>query len=130
MPHVLVGGLLVVALLGLSGCQKLKIEKDYTIPVMGTQECGASAPTYNQKVEATMKATGLINAYLVLDDNLEAVRKAVEIGKPVPADLVLDSKLSAEDITLNGTVPAKKAFTVVMYSLNKPVTVKVTILGK
>jgi hypothetical protein len=130
MPHVLVGGLLVVALLGLSGCQKLKMEKEFSLDALGYQEYGASGPTYNQKVEATLKASGPINAYLVLDDNLEVAKKAAMAGKAAPAEAVLDSKMGADDITLNGAIPAKKAFTVVMFSPNKAVTVKVTILGK
>jgi len=128
--HVLAGGLLVGALLCLGGCQKLKVEKEFILGPQGWQEFGVSGPTYNQKVEATLKSNFPLNAYLVLDDNIPAVKTAVEGHKPVPADIVLDSKENAADIILNGNIPAKKPFTVLMYSPTRGLKVQATILGK
>lgn len=128
--HVVASGLLVGALLGLAGCQKLKVEKEFIIGPQGWQEVGVSGPTYNQKVEATLKANFPLNAYLVLDDNIPAVKEAVENRKPLAAGLALDSKENLAEPTLNGDIPAKKAFTVLMYSPSRALKGTVTILGK
>jgi hypothetical protein len=121
--------LLAAALLALTGCQKFSLDKEYELDVGSDQTVEVDPPSHEQKVVVTVSSPGVpVTSYLVLKKDVEAARRALETRK-APADY-LARKESAEEATLEGTIPAKNGYAVVIGGVNKKAKVRVKINAK
>jgi hypothetical protein len=124
-------GLGLLCLVG-AGChgQRLDSESTMTVGPGEVQSKIVDAPSADQQVTATVSSPGApVSAYLLLEKNRQAAQDALLSGKK-PAN-VLDGKDKTEDATLQGKVPAKEEFAVVVSnSGGKSATVKVKITGR
>jgi hypothetical protein len=103
-----------IALIALSGCQKVKVEKTATIEPANYYELTVDPPRSEQKVSVTVTpSNGPVSAYLIKADGVLKVRSALEQrGKEPPAELVFGKHVSTtkEEFTFEGTVPAKTEY--------------------
>jgi hypothetical protein len=125
----LAGCLLAAWLLTLVGCQKLRDERTVTIdPPGGSHRITYSGPRSEQKVSVEVSSTGTpVDVYLVLAKDQAEAEKSIETRKP-PAN-VLDRKEKTTEATLEGTIPAKEDFCVLIYA-TEAATVKVLTKSK
>ena len=122
--------LVTLGLVG-AGCkQRLNSESTLTVGPGEVQSKIVDAPRADQQVTVTVSSPGApVSAYLVLEKNRQAAQDALLSGK-APAN-VLDGKDKTEDATLQGTVPAKEEFAVLVNNGgSKPAQVKVKITGR
>ena len=122
--------LVVLCLLGLGCKQRLNSESTLNVGPGEVQSKIVDAPRADQQVTVTVSSPGApVSAYLVLEKNRQAAQEALLNGK-TPAN-VLDGKDRTEDATLQGTVPAREEFAVLVSNAgSKSAAVKVKIIGR
>ncbi len=116
--------------LALAGCkQRLNEEHTMALEPGMTKSLQIDAPTGAQKVTVTVASPGVpVRAYLVLEKDRTAAEDALVAGKK-PASALAATE--GDQGTLEGTVPAKEAYAVVVSNgSGKPAQVKVTIKGQ
>jgi len=123
------GSLLVLALS--SGCQRLNDERTVTLDGSEAYKLVEyDAPRSEQKVTVTVSSPGTpISAYLVTEgDKAGAMDALLQDRAPASA---LDRKEKSEAIPLQGTVPAKTAFALLLKGTpGKKAEVKVKTVGR
>jgi hypothetical protein len=124
------GCLLVLVLLGSSGCQRLNHEATVQVEPTGVQSTIISAPRSDQKVAVDVSSPGApVNVYVVLEKDEEAARDA--LGRQQKPANVLAGKEKVEQDTLETTIPAGKGFAVLLGSAsNKTAQVKLKVTGR
>jgi hypothetical protein len=127
---LLVAGVLLLA----GGCQKVTLDKEITLKPEEMPKFLFDAPAYQQKVTVTItpKDAG-VSAYLFKDSNTDAVEKALNADKEPAADLLLASQVGKKDpepYTIEATVPAKTAYTLLVRAAAKTTGVKIKLVGK
>ena len=127
---------LLVPLVGLclpflAGCQRMAYEKSFTIekelPYHETEFKGAKS---EQKVKVTATGSEPVSIYLILSDNREQAINALCKGrKPLRS---LAGEEGMKDATLEGTIPAGKAFVVLILPADpgKETEVKLDVKGQ
>lgn len=135
MRTCLLTGVMVLLVLT-AGCQRLNHEKEIDLEQFTVYKAMFDAPTYNQKVTATIEPKdSAVSAYLVTDANLKAVEKALQENTAPDAKLALAQKTAKrgdpkENFTIEASVPAKTAFALVLYTPQKNTKVKFKVVGK
>jgi hypothetical protein len=116
-----------------AGCQRLNFDETFTVDAQGAVARGFTAPRYAQKVTVTVTPTGgPVSAYLVKDPDGKYVDTLNAHNKP-PADEVIGSKESldkAETYSFEANVPAKTAYTLVVYAEKGKAEVRVQVVGR
>src|SRR5271157_5909354 len=117
MERKLLGCLLALGLLGGSGCQRLNDERTVTFDDNNISSITYDGPIWmSEKVSVHVSSPGApVTVYLVLEKDYAATEAAVrneEKGKPPTA--FLDKKENIEDGSVEGTVPAKSKFAIIV----------------
>jgi hypothetical protein len=111
--------------LGVSGCQKLNVEKSYKMNPGEVQILVVDAPSRDQDVAVAITSSGSVDVYIAKEaDANEANDKIVPPKNPIASK----QKVEGKD-TLSAKVPAKTAYGVVLLNAQKKntdVTVKLT----
>jgi hypothetical protein len=120
--------LLVFALLALTGCgAQLKYDKTTTLDELGLETIYFDEPVV-EKATVKLKSPGVeINAYLVLQSNLESAQRALRRGEQ-PKD-IMTKKEKFEETTLEAA-PGKKPFALILTGRGKRAEVSVQATGK
>ncbi|HYT92507.1 MAG TPA: hypothetical protein VEL76_27575 [Gemmataceae bacterium] len=122
---------LTILLVGTSGCQRLEHEGTYPMKMGEIQGIQISAPRGDQKVTVDVSASPApIDVYVVLEDNRAAVTDKLHGYKEPDAGHILASKKKVDTGTLETTIPAGKAFSVILAGATKKTDVKVKIKGQ
>ena len=110
------GWLLAAALLIPAGCQKLSDEKTADIgPEGGLYSLRYEGPRGKELVRVEVSSAGApVDVYLVLEKDVAAAERSLA-AKQSPAE-VLDKKEKATEATLEGAIPGKQAFRVLIHS--------------
>src|SRR5205823_1866650 len=113
-----------------AGCQRLNHEGTYPIDPGIVQAVEITPPAGEQKVTVDVQASpGSIDVYVVLADNVAAVKeKLLNYKKPDASELKV-SKEKMESGTLETTIPSGKAFAVILAGAKKKTEVKLKIKG-
>jgi hypothetical protein len=120
--------LLALALLALAGCgARLEYDKNITVKPLGVERIYWDEPLV-EKATVKIKSPGVtVNAYLVLQSNLDAADRALDAGK-APKE-VLASAEKTEEKTFE-IAPGKKPFALLLASTGKRAEVSVKVSGK
>jgi hypothetical protein len=130
---------LCVAVLGWSagalGCQRLDYDKTLTIKPGELQKIYIDPPGRDQKltVEVSIVPPGApVGAWVVLDENLDAVVGDLKNGLPPGEGKVLAGKERIESATLETVIPAGKNFAVLLRASRegKETVVRVKVTGR
>ena len=125
-------GLLALLGLGGAGChgQRLDSESTMTVAPGEVKSKIVDAPRADQQVTVTVSSLGApVTACVVLEKNRQAAEDALQSGKSPPNTLFGVAK--GEDATLQGTVPAKEEYAVLVSNAgSKAAQVKVRITGR
>jgi len=135
--HALRGGLFALGLVAMLGCQKLHQETTLSLEPGDTKVLHIDGPKGEQKVNVVATSAGApVDVYVILSDTAEAAAKLAEDKSLASGGKLtesLASKLSAEEANLDVTVPAKKAFAVLVVNpinAKKKAEVKLKVTGK
>src|SRR4051812_35674684 len=105
-------GVLVVALAGLPGCQRISQERKQTLGPGDVKSLLIDAPRYAQKIKVEVASPGVpVDAYVVFDEHAQKAQDAL-LGNQKPAD-VLAGKEKVEKAELEASIPAGKAYAVI-----------------
>jgi hypothetical protein len=125
---------LIAPALLVAGCQKLADERTVKVAPMDIYKISFSAPSYKQKVTATVAPEGAaVSAYLVKDSDVEAVEKALNAEKEPEGAPLLSGKVSKGDpetYTLEAEAPAGTAYTLILKGGAKQAEVKLKVVGR
>jgi hypothetical protein len=125
--------LVFAVLLTAGGCQRLNREDTYTLKPFEPLKVTYSPPAYEQKVTLTIKpVSAAVSAYLIKATDLPAVEKSLDAEKEPASNIVLAGKTTkgaAETYTIEGTVPAKVEYVLVLRS-HKDTEVTVKTVGR
>jgi hypothetical protein len=120
-------GLLAVALLTLTGCgAKLNYSKVITVQPGGTERIMFDLPLVDKATITIKSPGGAVDAYVVLESNVEAALRALEAGKE-PDAMTKGLKTDGKQMDF---APGKKAFVLILVSAGKKVEVDVKAEGK
>jgi hypothetical protein len=123
--------LALLLLAALAGCQKVNVEKTWTIEAGGLQELTIDAPNSDQKVKVVATSTeSPISVYVILDKDEQAARKSLEHQNDPDKALLLGTAPKAKEVTVEATVPAKNGYRVIVGFPTKKTEVKVTVTAK
>jgi hypothetical protein len=135
--HALRGGLFALGLVVLTGCQKLNQETTLPLKPGETKAFHIDAPRGEQKVHVAATSAGApVDVYVILSDTPEAAIKLAEDKALASGGQLTDSlasKANSEEATLDVTIPAKKAFAVLVVNsihAKKDAEVKLKVTGK
>jgi hypothetical protein len=135
--HALRGVCFALGLLVLLGCQKLHQESTLSLEPGETKVLHIDGPRGEQKVNVAATAAGSpVDIYVILAETPEgAIKLATDKGLATGGTLAdaLASKPAAEEAILDVTIPAKKAFAVVVvnpFKAAKKTEVKLKVTGK
>jgi hypothetical protein len=125
--------LAVAACLLSAGCRlQQRLDRTLTVSVSPGEVKSqiVDAPATDQQVTVTASSPGVpVSVYLVLGKDQKAAEDGLLNSKPVAN--ALDGKEKTEQVTLQGKVPAKNEFAVVLWNPGlKPAAVKLTISGR
>ncbi len=119
----------MLAVLGLAGCQPIKVEKTISIFGGGVEALIFDAPRYQQKLNVQVNSPGApVSVYLVLESDMDQARQEMERGKTPPSSLA--GKGGAEEITLEATVPSGKAYALLIRADKMKAEAKVKLTGR
>ncbi len=116
----------VFAVLVSAGCKpKLHIERPYDMDAGTSREIQVDPPSGEQKIKVAFTSTaGPVSVFVLQDDQLGDKKDDLDPDK-IPAAAVL-GKEKGKDGTITATVPAKKAYRVIIFTDKKTsVTVKI-----
>ena len=124
-------GMLVLGTL-LSGCQPFKLERTIDMPTKHVHRIDIDAPGREQHIHVTVDSNGVpINVYIVLDEHATVVADTLQKDSAkVDTNMVLASQEGKANPELQATIPAKKAFSVMLAHPDKNTTVELKIIGK
>ena len=114
----------------LAGCQQTIYDKTASLEIGLVQQIKVEAPNREQKVKVEFSSPGVpIDVWVLLQANEAAVKeKLLAHKRPADADL-LAAREGADSGTLEATVPAGKAYEVMVSGARKKTDVKVRITG-
>jgi hypothetical protein len=114
-----------------SGCGKFKHEATYSMDPGDIKLVNVDAPRGEQKVTVEISSPGApVDVWLVLEDHYDAVSKKVNAGVHPDAATVVASKVQLASGTLQGIIPAGKAYKVVITGARKKTDVTVKVTGE
>jgi hypothetical protein len=114
-----------------AGCQKLNYDRSVSLASSEVQSILIDAPKRDQKVTVAIASPGVpINAYLVLEQNKDAVQEKLLNQKKPDAGKILASVEKSQDGTLEATVPGGSSFAVVIGGAAKNTQVQVKVTGR
>jgi hypothetical protein len=122
--------LLLLALLA-AGCQRLNYDETVTIPTHSVKAVLFSAPKYAQKVTVTITPKGgAVNAYLVKDPDGK-YEDPNPTSKPKADEILAEKETDkAEAFTFEANIPAKTAYTLLLYTEKDKAEVRVQVVGR
>jgi hypothetical protein len=119
----------VLAAALLSGCQRLNYESSAKVPPFGVHRIEFDPPKYAQKITIETHSPGSpVSVYLVRQEDSDAAQDQLDKDKTPSASLA--GKDKSEDITLEATVPAKTAFSLLIRADKKSAEVRVKVTGR
>jgi hypothetical protein len=102
----------------LAGCQRLSYEKEHKLEGFAVKTIEFDAPRYEQKLALEVKSPGApVSVYVVKKDVADKAETTIMSGKAPEG--ALGGKDKTEDATVDVTVPANTAFTVILYNTQK-----------
>jgi hypothetical protein len=122
-------GFSTLALVLVSGCQKLKAEGEVSLGPGDVLIKVVEGPKSNQKVKVDVNASAPVDVYLVLLKEPDVEDKLVNKNKLPDQEYTLAQEKQVETTTLEGTVPAKTNFGVLFRGAKKSATVKYKMAG-
>ena len=129
--HVKSGFALVILGLFAAGCQKLDVEKTYTIGVGDVEVLQIDGPSKQQKVTVTVTTTFPVNVHIVPESEHNAAMSALPLNKKLDPSQVLGSMEKMETgMSVEGTVPAKAGYSVIVSGATKKTEVTLKITGR
>ncbi len=122
--------LLTLVVLSLAGCnRRLSFERTLSMGPGDVSSFVVDAPRGEQKVVVTFTCDNSpVDVYLALEPDLEAASKAIRDFKAPTA--ILAKQMKAKEGSLEATIPAKKAFGLIVASPIRDSTVQIKIAGK
>ena len=112
-----------------TGCQRLNDERTVSVSFADIHVIEYDSPRYDQKLTIEVRSPGApVTVYLVLKENSEAGQKRMNQNKAPEAALA--GKDKTEEATLEGTVPAKKGFVLLIRADKKKADVHVKTSGR
>jgi hypothetical protein len=118
-------------LTALAGCQRLDLDKSYTVAAGGTQAIHLDAPRSTQDLKVEISSPGKpVSACVVKEEESTKAEEALNNGKEPAAALAYTGK--AENLTLQAKIPAKTAFAVLVFNPDRrdPASVKIKVTGR
>jgi hypothetical protein len=110
------------------GCQKLDYSKTFDLQSSEVHELIVDPPSRDQTVKIVANSKGVpISVYLVLEKDAAAAKNALMNHRKPDLSTVLASKDKAEEVTIEGRVPAKNGYVVLVGGANKPTKVDLKI---
>lgn len=106
--------LCLAALLGMVGCQKVAVDKQYTLNPGEVKTMIVDGPTRDQDVTVTITATSPIDVYIASEKDVNEANDKISAPKQS-----LGSKKGIEKDTVTAKVPAKTAYGVVLLATGK-----------
>jgi hypothetical protein len=123
---VLLAGLFLTA-----GCQRLNYEKTVTVGPGNSEVLVIDPPSVNQDVKVDFKSSKEpVSVYIVLEENAEAVKQKTDLGGKPEADKIIAGKEKVMEGTVEGKVPAKKGYQIIIGGATKDTEVTVKVTGK
>jgi hypothetical protein len=124
------GFALTVLVVGVLGCQRLNFEKNFDMAPGDLQAALIDAPKADQQVTVEItSSSGPVDVYVILEEDRTAVTEKLKAYKKPDASQIKASKEKMESGTLEATIPAGKAFAVLLARATKKTDVKVKIKG-
>lgn len=119
----------LVMVLLLTGCPKSKIhqERTFSVDAGDSYQLQIDAPTGNQKIAVSVSSKeSTVNVYIVLDDQITGNKDDVDPAK-LPATAILGSEKSVKDAVVSASIPAKKAYRIIVTGATKKTNVTVKV---
>ena len=125
-------GLLMLALLPVTGCQKkLNEEKNYTLLEGEVKALQMDEQPKDQRITITVTATGSpINLHVVKESGHAAAMEALQFNAKLDPAIVIESKSKIQSETLVVTVPAKTGFSVMISGAKKKTDVNLKVTNR
>jgi hypothetical protein len=126
--------LVVVVLLGVSGCQKASntsvIDATLDVPSQGTKAKIVDGPSREQKISVSAQCeNGSFSVYVLLEKDREAFEEKLTNLKTLPAT-TLSKQEKTKEASLATTVPAKQDYAILLLNPgSKSIQVKLKVMN-
>ena len=126
MPRrlVLVLGLCV---LGVAGCQKVKIDKTIPLSAGSVESIIIDAPRGEQKIRVSVTSAEPVDVDVVLGTNKAVVMDTLASGKRPAADKIVASKSKTKTDSFSATIPAGKEYAILLSGAAKTTEVTLSV---
>jgi len=122
---------MLAASVGAAGCQRLNHDATLTVEPGDAKTLIIDPPSVNQDVKVEFKSTTEpVSVYLVLEKDVDAALGRVNAGMKPEEGKFLGGQEKAMEGTLEGKVPAKSGYQVIVGGANKKTEVNVKVTGK